>query len=132
MLAKDLGQSLGKGCTQFRVAQHKEPDHFLSHFEPNFRVRLGSRSQHKDRLASSIVYHIRGIDKSNIKAFEVVHPTLNSRDCFVLSIPNKKSFIWEGSISSEHCKAVAKKVSQNYEHDFQILKEGQETGNLNF
>lgn len=130
MLAKELGQSLGKGCTQIRVPQHKEPAHFLSHFEPFFRVHRGSRTQHKEHIAGTIAYHIRGTEKLNTKAFEVTHITLNPKDCYIVRLAGKKSYIWEGSLASESCKLVAQKLASCYESEFSILKEGSEPGLL--
>ena len=116
LLAKEMDEALGGDATQVRVAQGKEPDHFLRLFRGRMIVRTGgvasgfkNANDGDTRDVDGVsLYHVRGTSDLDTRAVQVADDSacLNSGDCFILTLDatatgaDPRVFVWEGSGSS--------------------------------
>jgi hypothetical protein len=120
MLAAELAKQTSRDCIQIRVVQNKEPEHFLSHFEGFYCVRIGKRHGWKKRQTHPVLYQIRGTDRFSARAIQVrAHATsLSSSDAYVLHERRKYVYAWCGSGCTEFERNFVKKWAQQiYDND---------------
>ena len=127
LLAKEMDEALGGDATQVRVAQGKEPDHFLRLFRGRMIVRTGgvasgfkNANDGDTRDVDGVsLYHVRGTSDLDTRAVQVADDSacLNSGDCFILTLDatatgaDPRVFVWEGSGSSREERECAALVA---------------------
>lgn len=137
LLAVDMDDQLSGAATQVRVAQGKEPNHFLTLFKGNMVVHSGGRAsgfKNRDDADSYDVdgvslYHVRGTNSVNTRAVAVAEQasSLNSGDVFVLLTPGTL-YKWAGAGANDDERAVGDNVAQRLRGDRDVVEvaEGEE------
>lgn len=142
LLSSQLAKQLGRNSYQVRVLQGKEPDHFLSHFEGYFNVRLGKReTKAENKLTKRVVkkrttlkkrkemedekerrnilmFQIRGEDdKYRVRAIQMKLHCTNLCSNDVILIHNKNDnhiMIWKGKYMRQSFMDFTKKFLNHY------------------
>ena len=120
--AKALDDSMGGYPVQVRVVQGKEPAHFHKLFGGRMAVHAGGHpsgfknaGEADAQCAGSApaLYHVRGNSAQDTHAVQVnlAAASLNSGDCFVLLLPAKAAFVWQGRFSSPSERTCAAGVA---------------------
>jgi len=126
LLAKELAHSIGNSCTQCRVEQDKEPEHFLSHFAGKFIVKNGKREGETDLFQNGL-FQITGSAAPNIRALEVDldSGSLNSNGVFIVFTP-RNAIIWVGKGSPKEGKKFASDFIDSISKEVATVLEGDE------
>ncbi|ELR14973.1 villin headpiece domain containing protein [Acanthamoeba castellanii str. Neff] len=98
----DIVKRRGGDADTVRVAQGKEPLHFLKLFQGRMIVHLGPQGKHSAK--KDALYHVRGLaDAFAMRAVQIPakRKWLNSRDCFLLTSGGKQLFLWQGEGASD-------------------------------
>jgi hypothetical protein len=120
--AKALDDSMGGYPVQVRVVQGKEPAHFHGLFGGRMVVHAGGHPSGFKNAAEAdaqaagsqpALYHVRGSAAADTHAVQVAlaAASLNSGDCFVLLLPGKSAFAWQGRFASPSERTCAAAVA---------------------
>ena len=120
--AKALDDSMGGYPVQVRVVQGKEPAHFHKLFGGRMAVHAGGHPSGFKNAgeadaqcagSATALYHVRGSSAQDTHAVQVnlAAASLNSGDCFVLLLPAKAAFVWQGRYSSPSERTCAAGVA---------------------
>lgn len=104
----DIVKRRGGDADTVRVAQGKEPLHFLKLFQGRMIVHLGPQGKHSAK--KDALYHVRGLaDAFAMRAVQIPakRKWLNSRDCFLLTSGGKQLFLWQGEGASDALRRQA-------------------------
>ncbi len=92
-----------KGANQIRVAQQKEPAHFLLLFKGGLVVHHGDLHKPDEHAAEPALYELRGTELSNTRTVQATPQAaaLNSDHVFLLHTAARQ-WLWIGAHSSQH------------------------------
>uniref|UniRef100_A0A6B2KXM5 HP domain-containing protein n=1 Tax=Arcella intermedia TaxID=1963864 RepID=A0A6B2KXM5_9EUKA len=135
LLATDLSQNKGRGCTLVRIAQGKEPEHFLTHFAGYMCTRTGKREEwQKENEGKPRLYHVRGTNEMDTTAQQIEAKafSLNSNDVFVLDSAADTVYVWNGKGANAHEvkmgeMIIGRLVDNDKPKQRKIIPEGSET-----
>lgn len=134
-----MDNDLNGKAVQVRVVQGQEPRHFIRMFGGNMIVYTGGKASGFRNVHDhdtfdtdgTMLFRVRGLKDDDVRV-EQIQPeaasSLHAEDVFILESPSK-TWIWQGSGSTDQEKEAAVKAAPNISPDREVetIEEGSES-----